>query len=274
MTKYPDLITRALTATVGAAIIVVGIVFGPWSYFGVFLGISLLTQWEFYRLVGNGSSRPLTIWGTLLGTGIVALSYLSIISVVPFYWLLFLAPVGFVIFISKLYQKEESQAFVGIANTWLGVVYVALPFSLMHVIAFAPGYYDFELVLGCLLLHWAHDVGAYFTGVKFGRTKLFERWSPKKTWEGSAGGAALALLTAVIGSHWAHSLELWEWLVMAAIIVIAGTFGDLVESQFKRIIAVKDSGRSIPGHGGFLDRFDGLLLSTPIIAAFLKLIFS
>ena len=125
-------------------------------------------------------------------------------------------------------------------------------------------------MLGCLLLHWAHDVGAYFVGVRYGRTKLFERLSPKKSWEGSAGGAFLTFLVIFIGSYWADSLKLWEWAVIGILVVVAGTLGDLVESQLKRSLAIKDSGQSIPGHGGFLDRFDGLLISTPFIAAFLN----
>ncbi|MCL4155446.1 UNVERIFIED_CONTAM: hypothetical protein GTU68_014602 [Idotea baltica] len=133
------------------------------------------------------------------------------------------------------------------------------------------GSYQFELVVGILLLTWASDTGGYFAGTMFGKTKLFLRISPKKSWEGFVGGTILTLLIAVAMSYYADILPLWKWLMIGVLTVTAGTYGDLVESLFKRSINIKDSGETLPGHGGFLDRFDALLLSLPFIAAFLKL---
>lgn len=175
------------------------------------------------------------------------------------------------IFFIKLYKKKEKKPFTNIAYTFLGIVYVALPFSLLHFVAFSPGHFSYQILLGCLLLQWSSDVGAYFAGVRFGKTKLFERVSPKKSWEGSIGGTLLALLMGFVLAQYFTDLLLWQWLSIAGIIVISGTYGDLVESLFKRSIEIKDSGASIPGHGGFLDRFDSLLLSVPFIIAFLKI---
>lgn len=270
LTKYPDILTRVLTATLGALIIVMAIVYGQWSYFAVFLIIATLAQREFYRIVKTPGARPLKNWGTMLGVFLVSCSFLTISGELTLDWLVIFIPLGMITFIFKLFEKNETKPFLGTAYTWLGIIYVALPFSMLHFVGFALGYYDFQLVLGCLLLHWAHDVGAYFVGIRYGRTKLFERLSPNKSWEGSAGGAFLTLLVVFVGSFWADSLELWEWIVIGVLVVVAGTLGDLVESQLKRSLAIKDSGRSIPGHGGFLDRFDGLLISTPFIAVFLK----
>lgn len=270
MSKYPNILVRFLTATFGATIIVLSILYGAWSYFGVFLLIAVLSQWEFYKIVQSPGSRPLKVWGSLMGLFLVSFSFLSISGNLSFDWLLLLIPLGMTTFVIKLFQKNETQPFLGTAYTWLGIIYVALPFSMLHYVGFARGAYDFQLVLGCLLLHWAHDVGAYFIGVRFGRTKLFPSLSPNKSWEGSAGGALLTLLVVFVGSFWADTLRLWEWLTIGTLVIVAGTLGDLVESQLKRSMEIKDSGRSIPGHGGFLDRFDGLLISTPFIAAFLK----
>jgi len=270
LSKYPNILVRFLTATFGATIIVLSILNGPWSYFCVFLLIAVLSQWEFYKIVQSPGSRPLKVWGSLMGLFLVSFSFLSISGNLGFDWLLLLIPLGMTTFVIKLFQKNETQPFLGTAYTWLGIIYVALPFSMLHYVGFARGSYDFQLVLGCLLLHWAHDVGAYFIGVRFGRTKLFPSLSPNKSWEGSAGGALLTLLVVFVGSFWADSLRLWEWLTIGTLVIVAGTLGDLVESQLKRSMEIKDSGRSIPGHGGFLDRFDGLLISTPFIAAFLK----
>ena len=269
MSKYPDILPRVLTATAGALIIVLSILYGQWSYFVVFLIIATLAQREFYRIVRSPGAKPLRTWGTLLGIFLMTGTFLSASKTINHEWFFAFVPLGMIIFIVKLFQKHETKPFLGTSYTWLGIIYVALPFSMLHYVAFARETYDFQLVLGCLLLHWAHDVGAYFVGVRFGRTKLFERLSPKKSWEGSAGGAFLTLLVVFVGSFWADSLKLWEWTVIGILVVVAGTLGDLVESQLKRSLAIKDSGHSIPGHGGFLDRFDGLLISTPFVAAFL-----
>src|SRR5262249_33725331 len=128
-----------------------------------------------------------------------------------------------------------------------------------------------EIIFGCLFILWASDTGAYFAGTLFGRRKLFERISPKKSWEGAVGGALLAIVFAILMNAFFHSLQLWQWLSIAVIIIVGGTFGDLIESLLKRSIVIKDSGTSLPGHGGFLDRFDGLLISAPFIVAFLEI---
>jgi len=154
----------------------------------------------------------------------------------------------------------------------LGIIYVALPFTLLTVLAYIKNdTYDPNIVLGCLFLLWASDSGAYFAGTKFGKTKLFERVSPKKSWEGSIGGMIAAMLVATIISKYYTNYSAFHWYVIGVIIVVAGTYGDLVESLFKRSINIKDSADTIPGHGGFLDRFDGLLLSIPFIIPFVKL---
>ena len=148
---------------------------------------------------------------------------------------------------------------------------MAVPFALLNVCVYINGYYSYQIILGLLFIIWASDTGAYFAGPKFGKTKLFERVSPKKSWEGSIGGTIAALVMAAIIATFYNDLFFWEWLVLSVITVVTATYGDLVESLFKRSIAIKDSGTVIPGHGGFLDRFDGLLLSAPFILAYLVL---
>jgi phosphatidate cytidylyltransferase len=116
---------------------------------------------------------------------------------------------------------------------------------------------------------WASDSGAYFVGKFFGRHKLFERISPKKTWEGFMGGMAAALLAALLWSQYTNFMAVHHWYVLGIIIVAVGTWGDLVESMFKRNMNIKDSGSFLPGHGGVLDRFDGLLMASPVVMAYL-----
>ena len=155
---------------------------------------------------------------------------------------------------------------------YLGITYVALPFSLINVIVFDGGDYAYEILLGLMLIIWSSDTGAYFAGTAFGKTKLFERISPKKSWEGSIGGTLFAVGFAYLTMIYFGQLSLFEWLTVAVIVVVAGTYGDLVESHFKRTMSIKDSGNIIPGHGGFLDRFDSLILTVPFIVIFLKLL--
>jgi phosphatidate cytidylyltransferase len=170
----------------------------------------------------------------------------------------------------KLY-KNERKPFTNIAFTFLGIFYVAVPISLLNVAVFGNGEYNYEIIFGCLFILWASDTGAYFAGTLFGRRKLFERISPKKSWEGFFGGALLALVFAYGLSVYFQSISLNQWIIVGLIIIVGGTFGDLVESLLKRSIEIKDSGTSIPGHGGFLDRFDGLLISAPFIVAYLEM---
>ena len=124
---------------------------------------------------------------------------------------------------------------------------------------------------GVMCLTWATDVGSYFVGSYFGKTKLFERISPFKTWEGLIGGSLFSLFIAWCCFTIFGDLPLWKWLVMSMIISTMGIYGDLIESHFKRTIALKDSGASIPGHGGFLDRFDSFIINVPFVIFFLEI---
>ncbi len=171
----------------------------------------------------------------------------------------------------KLYKKFERKPFTNIAYTFLGIFYVAVPFTLLNMAAYESGSYNFEVIFGCLFILWASDTGAYFAGTFFGRRKLFERISPKKSWEGFFGGALLALAFTYGIIQYFTSLTPVQWTVISILIIIGGTFGDLVESLLKRSIEIKDSGDSLPGHGGFLDRFDGLFISAPFIVAYLQI---
>ena len=186
--------------------------------------------------------------------------------------LLFLLPVASAaIFISELFKKSTSP-FNNLAYTYLGIMLTIVPFTFFHALAYVNNGFNFHYPMAFLLLLWANDTGAYLVGMGMGRTKLFERHSPKKTWEGFIGGVAISAGVALIISHYYHDLLWHQWVVIAVIISCIGTLGDLVESMFKRSINVKDSGGILPGHGGLLDRFDGLLLAAPIVYSYLYFI--
>ena len=267
-----NLSQRIIVALLGVLIIISAIMWGPWTYFVIFFIICLLSILEFYKLSGLDGYVPLKTWGSVSGMLIYTLLYLDMMDLITGKIYLIIFPVSAVIFFIKLYKRSDEKPFSNIAYTYLGIIYVAVPFSLLHIIAFYNGTYNFEIVIGILCLTWASDTGGYFAGTHFGRTKLFERISPMKSWEGFLGGLIFAILIAYALSHFFSILPLWKWIGCGFITVIAGTYGDLVESLFKRSIKIKDSGTMLPGHGGFLDRFDAMLLSIPFVAAFLILL--
>ena len=181
--------------------------------------------------------------------------------------------------VSELYAKQEDPI-NNWAYTMLSQMYIALPFSLLNVLAFQSGtegiHYVWTLPLSVFVFLWVNDAGAYICGSLLGRNKLFPRISPGKSWEGSIGGGILVMLVAVIIWHLTEQYGLNEaglthlqWAGLGLVIVIFGTWGDLVESLFKRTLGIKDSGHVLPGHGGMLDRFDSSLLAIPAAVVYL-----
>lgn len=148
----------------------------------------------------------------------------------------------------------------------LGLVYVVLPLALMVNLRLTHSWHDFPIIpLGIVFCLWINDTMAYIVGSLIGRTKFFPSISPKKTWEGTLGGIVLTVAAGLLYGLFGHTYTLRDWVAIAAITAVFGTIGDLVESKIKRLAGVKDSGRLMPGHGGFLDRFDSLLIATPFV---------
>ncbi|HEY9117269.1 MAG TPA: phosphatidate cytidylyltransferase [Roseivirga sp.] len=267
-----NLALRAITGIVGVASIITAVIYSPYTSAAIFGLIMLATLKEFYGLARKVGSRPFEVWG--LGFAIIFFALIFFyfqMSLSPnLFWLL---PALFaIVFIYPLQTIEKSHAIQCLAISILGVMYIAVPFSMIHSIGFIEGAYAYELILGVLFLQWANDTGAYFVGKAIGKRKLFEKVSPKKTWEGTIGGFLFGLVFAYGFFHFFGVLTLFEWMGLGIITAVFGTLGDLAESLFKRTLAIKDSGSILPGHGGFLDRFDGLLLSLPFSAAYLHFI--
>jgi phosphatidate cytidylyltransferase len=271
LSRYTNLTQRIFTGVLGSASIIAGVAYSPWTYFIIFVFITVATLWEFYKLIGLDGMLPQKVFGTICGVLIFSSTFLIEKEHINhrYYFLIF--PLISFVFLIQLYKKFQRKPFTNIAFTILGIIYVAMPFALLNIAAFENGDYNYEIMIGCLLILWANDTGGFFVGTLFGKTKLFERISPKKSWEGAVGGALLAAAIAFGVSQYFLTLEIWQWGVIAVLIVIGGDYGDLVESLLKRSVEIKDSGDSLPGHGGFLDRFDGLLISGPCIVAFLEI---
>lgn len=275
--KFSNLGPRVITALLGASALVFSIVFSEWTYFLVFFIICLFTLLEFYKLSGLDGMIPQKTFGTVSGMAIFCLSFFIERGDISWRYYFLIFPMISCVYMIKLYKKTERKPFTNIAYTFLGIFYVAMPIALLNIATFENESYDYQIIFGCLFILWASDSGAYFTGSLFGKRKLFERISPKKSWEGFIGGAILAMIFAYgmpyFFTYIGHqpTIKSWQWMVIGVIIVVGGTFGDLVESLLKRSIEIKDSGTVLPGHGGFLDRFDGLLISAPFIVAFLEI---
>ncbi len=265
--------TRAITGFFFVIVMLASVLLGQYTFGIFYLVLSFLCLREFFGLVKQSGSQPNYSAGLANGIYIYAIFALITYDGDPIYHkLIFLLPVTLsAIFIQELYKKAE-KPFINIGYTFTGLLYVIVPFTFFHALAYLGGSFNFHVPLAFLIMLWANDTGAYLSGYFFGRTKLFERHSPKKTWEGFIGGVFISAGAAYIISLFYADLVWSEWVFMAALISCFGTLGDLVESMFKRSLNVKDSGGILPGHGGLLDRFDGLFLSAPIVYAYLYLI--
>lgn len=270
-----NLATRTLTGIVIVLLVIVAVVSGPFIFTPLFLLITMMGLWEFYSLVEKAQIRPNKILGVVAGGFLFVSNALIALQMAPIEILLFNFLFVFLVFLLELYRNLP-HPFTNVAFTFFGLLYVAVPFSLLIYLP-NPGFeadsYRHSIVLGFFFLIWVNESGAYLVGTAVGRNKLFERVSPKKTWEGTSGGGVLCLLTAWVISMFYNDLSLIQWMVMGALVVIFSTYGDLFESLLKRSIKAKDSGKLLPGHGGILDRFDGVIMATPFVFVYLLWVF-
>jgi phosphatidate cytidylyltransferase len=236
----------------------------------LFLFFAVVGLHEFYTITKlENRHNPRVFAGLLIGILIYTGVYAHIQEILETKYLLLIGALSTFIMAKELFSLDQ-KAFVNLALTFFGVYYVILPFAGVSVLAMYPGEFTYELPVGFFLILWANDTGAYFTGRSLGRHKLYPEVSPNKTWEGLFGGVLMAMLAGFgLSLLFDDVLNLVHWLVMGIIISIFGNLGDLFESHFKRTFGVKDSGNLIPGHGGVLDRFDGLLMSMPVVLAYL-----
>ena len=284
--KQKNLIVRTITGVLFVAIMVAGFL-NATAMLVLFSIITALTLWEYTGLVNdrvanvNVNRFISTVGGVYL---FIAVALWSVDVVRGFAVLIPYVLTIIYLMISELYAKNK-DAVTNMAYTMLGQMYIALPFALINILAFkrdAEGNFcgdDMQpvmlLPLSIFILLWSNDTGAYCCGSLFGKHKLFPRISPGKTWEGSIGGGIFTVIIAGVIGYLAnmgdvpHTLNILQWLGLGAVVVIFGTWGDLVESLFKRTLGVKDSGNILPGHGGMMDRFDSSLMAIPAAVIYL-----
>lgn len=275
--KLKNLLVRTLSGLVLAVVMLGAVLWSQWS-FGALLALLLIVGMrEFYALTEARGAAPQRIIGLIAGLVLLALNFAFVCDDISILgsahrtfgggmaFLLLLLPV---MFVCELFRRRENPA-VNIAATLLGVIYVAMPLSLMcYFPIIASEVWSPAVMIFYIFIIWANDVFAYLVGISLGRHRLCERLSPKKSWEGLIGGivgaVAMGLVAArVVGGSYA------AWAGLAFVASVTGVLGDLVESMFKRAAGVKDSGRLIPGHGGVLDRFDAMLLSAPFVFVYM-----
>lgn len=271
-----NFIQRAVTGVLFVIVLVGCILYSPLSFGILFTIISVLSVHEFAQLVSKSSEVSINKTITALGGAYLFLALMSFCTQQSVGARVFLPYLGLLLYmmITELYLKKKNPT-GNWAYSMLSQLYVALPFALLNVLAFQNSpetgsvTYNPILPLSIFVFIWLSDTGAYCVGSLIGKHRLFERISPKKSWEGSIGGGIFSIASSLGFAHFFPFMPGWQWVGLAIVVVIFGTWGDLTESLMKRQSGIKDSGNILPGHGGMLDRFDSALMAIPAAVVYL-----
>jgi len=257
--------TRTITGVLFVICIIGSVVLSHWVFAALFLLVSLAGFVEYAKIVRMGKIYPHRLSGLFFATILYASFVLWEFGAIGSNLLLLNFMILPMVLIVELYRKSATP-FLNASASILGLMWVVLPLALLSGFinhADGPGWINSGALLGFFLILWMYDSGAYIFGSMFGRHRMIEHISPKKSWEGFLGGSLIGLLTAYLISASFVEFSLMQWMMIALLIIVFGTFGDLVESMLKRSTGVKDSGSILPGHGGILDRFDAVFLAAP-----------
>lgn len=273
-----NFIQRTITGIIFVAVLVGGILGGPVSFSILFALITSLTIREFGTIVSKQDGVQINKSICMLA-GVFLFFGFAYIGIAPGQNEILIPYLFLIIYlmIAELYLKRKNPLH-NIAYTMMSQMYIALPFAALNILAFhtsltgSASEYNPILPLSIFVFTWINDTGAYCTGVLFGKHRLFERISPKKSWEGSIGGGVFSTIAAVIMAHFFPFMPLGVWIGLGLTVVVFGTWGDLTESLLKRTLGIKDSGNILPGHGGMLDRFDSTLMAVPASVIYLYVI--
>jgi phosphatidate cytidylyltransferase len=263
-----NLILRSITGSLFVAVVVASIFLHAFAFGILFFLFTLVGSYELVKAskeIENLSiNKPIVYISSSL-TYLFVFLYSYSVETKLMFLLFLLLPIAFLV---ELYRKKE-MPFVNVAYSFLPALYIALPMGLLNYFREIDGG---KLLLAFFVTIWAGDTFAYIVGSLIGKHRLFERISPKKSWEGTIGSMILTLGLSAFYPYLFGTLQLWQWIVFVMIALLSGAFGDLVESLFKRSVSIKDSGSILPGHGGVLDRFDAVILASPFIFVFLQII--
>lgn len=260
-------VTRALSGAVYVLLLVGATLYSPYSFLLLFGLLLLFSVGEFCKLVGLKPVFPL-----LLAT----LGYIlfNLDNTVKTNEILLLIAALLVSIRSLVFLFEKKNRFLDQQAKYVFLIgYLIIPIIIFTKIPFISNSYHPEIIIAILILIWTNDTFAYLVGITMGKTKLFERISPKKTIEGFSGGLVFAMIAGVLLAQFYLQESIIRWIIIALLVTTFGTLGDLIESKFKRLADVKDSGNIMPGHGGFLDRLDSIIFVAPFVYLFYQIIY-
>jgi phosphatidate cytidylyltransferase len=267
-----NFVKRAITGALFVAVTLTLILVNHWTFLAFLLIANIWLSIEFLRIVKSDDSKPAVFSTIITGCFAIILAFVGYYfkSDNSLYWLI-LVPALF-IFIEELFQNKKNPL-RNISFALMSLFYISMPLILsLKLVTGDSFYYQLsnisfqpELLVGVLVLIWIFDSMAYVTGVPLGKHKMFVRVSPKKSWEGTIGGAFFTILAGIFINNFIPVISLTDWIIISAIVIVFGTIGDLIESLFKRSINIKDSGEFLPGHGGLLDRLDSFIFTIPWI---------
>ena len=274
-----NFLQRAITGILFVAIIVGCILYDPLAFGTLFVIVSALTIREFGHLVNQSGEVSINRTITMLGGAYLFLAIMGFCIdaagskiFIPYLILIIY------LMVSELYLKKKNPV-LNWAYSMLSQMYIALPFAMLNVLAFqndpeaSSVSYNPILPLSIFVFLWLNDTGAYCFGSLFGKHRLFERISPKKSWEGAIGGGLMTIIVGLCVSPYIEGYTIRDTAMISCIVVIFGIYGDLLESLFKRSIEIKDSGNILPGHGGILDRFDAIIFTIPAIFVYMEFMY-
>jgi phosphatidate cytidylyltransferase len=263
-----NFVVRAISGAVLVSAILLCFIYGSTSAFYLTAALAVLASKEL-----TGHLKRIKIqgnqWFSFLMTAMV---FLSVVSKEPYYP--YITVLLYVVIFSWVMLGHSKQPIQQSFIQAFLPVYTALPFALLYSLGNMgdTGTYQGEIPLAMFIFVWVNDTGAYLTGRAMGKSKMFERVSPNKTWEGTIGGVIFAGVAGYVISMYVEAYSPLIWTILGVVAGIMATIGDLIESRFKRQLGIKDSGNIIPGHGGILDRFDSIIIVAPTIWAILNLL--
>ena len=286
--KLKNFLVRTASGAVLLGIVLAAIFSGVWGYGALLLAVTIIGVWEFYGLARAKGSEPQRCMGMLMSLALFFAGFISSLYIygetddqevlgLGVFLLLIFAMLLVITFVIEVFRNRQTPMY-NIATTIMGAVYVALPMAILTILPRGLNAIIYRgevwipwVFLFYLFLVWGNDVFAYLVGVTMGKHRMCERLSPKKSWEGFAGGilgsaAVGAIAASVLGGSYG------VWIGLAIVVALSSVVGDLIESMFKRDAGVKDSGAIMPGHGGILDRFDALIISAPFALIYLYII--
>jgi len=250
-----------------------GIFIHPYLYAALFVTVTIIALNEMFNMTKSENIKPHKIFAFIFSALFFLVIFFAKLEIIQFKYLALFPFFLLIPFIIELYKKHP-KPILNLATTFFAIIYIAIPIAISNFMVFPKANnheFSYQLLLGMFLMIWSSDTGAFFVGSAIGKRKLFERISPKKSWEGVIGGYIFSLLISLAVYKIMGVLQIYEWLTISIIVSTFSIFGDLVESLFKRSVNLKDSGTIMPGHGGMLDRIDSSLFSIPAVVTYLFL---